>query len=126
MKKEIEDRNDIVLLVDTFYGKVRQDELLSPIFNAVIKNKWPEHLAKMYRFWGSVLLSEKSYRGNPFMPHSILPIEKKHFDRWLKLFHQTLQENFTGRISEEAVWRSGKMAEMFQLNLEYLRTEKNY
>ncbi|HET8839357.1 MAG TPA: group III truncated hemoglobin [Flavobacteriaceae bacterium] len=127
MRKEIENKDDIVLLVDTFYGKVRQDELLSPIFNEVIKNNWPQHLAKMYRFWGSVLLSEKSYRGNPFMPHSVLPIEKNHFDRWLKLFHQTLSENFVGRISEEAIWRSGKMAEMFQMNLEYLRnTEKNY
>ena len=118
MKKEIEERKDVVLLVDTFYGKVREDDLLAPIFNSVIK-EWPVHLEKMYRFWGSVLLSERSYRGNPFMPHSVLPIEKKHFDRWLALFHETLHENFVGRIAEEAKWRSEKMAEMFQLNLKY-------
>ncbi|HET7361851.1 MAG TPA: group III truncated hemoglobin, partial [Salinimicrobium sp.] len=91
------------------------------IFNTVIKDKWPEHLDKMYRFWETILLYEKSYRGNPFMPHSELPVEKEHFDRWLKLFHETLNENFTGKIAEEAKWRSNKMAEMFQMKLEYFK-----
>lgn len=121
MKKEIENRVDIVFLVDDFYGKVHKDELLSPIFNSAISDKWPEHLDKMYRFWSSVLLYEKSYRGNPFMPHSVLPIEKEHFDRWLKLFAETLEDHFTGKVAEEAKWRSEKMAEMFQFKLEYYK-----
>lgn len=119
--KIIKDRKDIELLVNSFYGKVREDELIGPIFNKVIKDHWPEHLGKMYRFWETVLLYERSYRGNPFMPHSVLPIEKKHFDRWLQLFHQTLEENFSGKRAEEAKWRSNKMAEMFQMKLEYYK-----
>lgn len=126
MKKEIENRADVMTLVDNFYGKVRQDELLSPIFNEAIKDNWPEHLEKMYRFWGSVLLNEKSYRGNPFMPHSVLPITKNHFERWLHLFQGTLDEYFIGKTAEEARWRSGKMAEMFQMNLDYLRQNEKY
>lgn len=119
MKKEIETQQDIQFLVDSFYEKVREDELIGPIFNGVIQNRWPQHLETMYRFWGTVLLYEKNYHGNPFMPHSKLPIEKKHFDRWLKLFQETLDEHFTGKIAEEAKWRSNKMAEMFQFKLEY-------
>lgn len=121
MKKTIETSADIQLLVDSFYGKVREDELIGPIFNSVIENRWPEHLQTMYRFWGTVLLYEKSYRGHPFLPHSKLPIEKKHFDRWLELFRETLDEFFTGKVAEEAKWRSEKMAEMFQFKLEYYR-----
>ena len=58
MKKEIENLEDIKLLVDGFYYSVRKDELLSPIFNEIIGDKWPEHLEKMYRFWQSILLEE--------------------------------------------------------------------
>lgn len=119
-KKKINTREDIIQLVDSFYGKVQDDELLGPIFNSVI-DEWPVHLEKMYRFWGTVLLYERSYRGSPFMPHSVLPIEKKHFDQWLNLFHQTLDEEFTGKIAEEAKWRSVKMAEMFQIKLGAIR-----
>ena len=51
MKKEIENLEDIKLLVNGFYDSVRKDELLSPIFNKIIVDKWPEHLEKMCRFW---------------------------------------------------------------------------
>ncbi|HET8810794.1 MAG TPA: group III truncated hemoglobin [Flavobacteriaceae bacterium] len=118
-KKDIETRKDIQLLVDTFYAKAREDELIGPIFNGVIKDKWPEHLEKLYRFWETVLLYKRSYRGSPFMPHSKLPIKKEHFDQWLKLFQETLDEHFTGKIADDAKWRSEKMAEMFQFKLEY-------
>ena len=121
MKNDIQNREDIQLLVDTFYGKVREDEMIGPIFDRVVQNRWPEHLEKMYQFWETVLLHVRSYRGNPFMPHSKLPIEKKHFERWLQLFRQTLNEEFNGKIAEEAKWRSEKMAEMFQFKLEYYR-----
>ncbi len=38
MQKEILDLDDIKLLVDSFYAKVQQDELLAAVFNKVIKN----------------------------------------------------------------------------------------
>ena len=102
MKKEIQNKKEIQLLVDSFYEKVRQDPTLAPVFDRVIQNRWPVHLEKMYKFWGTILLDDKSYRGNPFMPHSELPIEEMHFDIWLKLFHQTLDEHFEGQVAEEA------------------------
>src|SRR5690606_22213868 len=105
--------DDIRLLVDTFYGKVRTDELLKDIFDGVIQDRWPEHLEKMYRFWQTILLEERTYSGSPFPPHAHLPVTKEHFDRWLQLFYSTLDELFTGEVATEARWRAQKMADMF-------------
>ncbi len=119
--KSIIQLKDIKLLVDRFYGKVREDRLLSPIFDAYLGNSWAEHLEKMYTFWQTVLLGEHTYYGSPFAPHANLPVDKIHFDRWLTLFHETVDENFSGQKAEEAKWRADKMAEMFQYKIEYYR-----
>lgn len=117
MENKIINIEDIKLLVNTFYGKVRKDELLSEIFNNVIQNRWPEHLEKMYKFWQTILLDEHTYYGSPFLPHANLPVSEKHFNRWLKLFFTTVDELFEGEKAEEAKWRANKMAEMFQLKI---------
>ena len=121
MKHDIRDVKDIQLLVDSFYEKVRQDGLLGNIFNEVIGDRWPEHLEKMYRFWQTVLLHEAAYQGSPFQPHMKLPIEGRHFERWLKLFTATIDEHFVGQKAVEAKWRAEKMAEMFQYKLAHYR-----
>ncbi len=121
MQKNIETLEDIKLLVDDFYGKVREDDLLSPIFNSVIQDRWPEHLEKMYRFWQTVLLADHTYYGSPFTPHAQMPVHQDHFERWIELFHGTLDDHFTGEVAEEARWRSTKMAEMFLYKIEYYR-----
>lgn len=120
-KRDITSMEDIQLLVNTFYGKVRVDSLLGGIFNGVIKDQWPEHLEKMYRFWQTVLLSEHTYYGAPFPPHAQLPIDQKHFGTWLKLWRETIDEHFSGGKAEEAKWRGDKMAAMFLSKIEYYR-----
>lgn len=76
MSKEILSLDDVKLLVDSFYAKVQEDELLKDVFNNVIEDRWPEHLEKMYSFWQTVLLGEHTYYGAPFVPHAKLPVEK--------------------------------------------------
>lgn len=125
MKKEILTLEEIKILVDTFYGKVQKDTLLAPIFNEIIKDRWPVHLEKMYTFWQTVLLDDHTYYGSPFAPHAKLPVEKEHFDHWLQLFYETLEENFIGEKAEEAKWRASKMAEMFQYKIEYFRNSSS-
>jgi hemoglobin len=120
-KKDILSLEDVKLLVDTFYGKVREDKLIGPIFDERIQDRWPEHLAKMYTFWQTVLLGEHTYYGSPFPPHAKLPVEKIHFERWLTLFSETLNDLFTGEIAAEAMWRANKMAEMFQFKIHHYR-----
>ena len=119
--KDIKKLEDIKKLVDTFYEKVRRDELLAPIFNERIQEHWPQHLEKMYTFWQTVLLNEKTYYGTPFPPHAQLPVSKSHFERWIELFNITVDELFQGEKSKEAKWRAEKMADMFQSKIEYYK-----
>lgn len=121
-KRDIETREDIHLLVDRFYDRVKQDPLIGPVFIGVIKDNWPAHLEKMYRFWETVLLDKHTYHGSPFSPHAQMPLKKVHFERWLKIFYTTLNENFSGAKTEEARWRAEKMADMFLYKIEYYRS----
>ena len=121
MKKEIENLEDIKLLVDGFYDSVRKDELLSPIFNEIIGDKWPEHLEKMYRFWQSILLEEYTYSGNPFLAHANLGISEIHFKRWLSLFYETVDSSFEGEIAEKAKLQGKQMSKIFSAKIEFIR-----
>lgn len=116
---DISSINDIKQLVDTFYTKVQKDNLIGEIFNRVIQDNWSTHLEKMYRFWQTILLEQHTYSGSPFTPHAKLPIGKSHFKRWLTLFIETVDELFVGEKADEAKWRANKMAEMFQLKIEF-------
>jgi len=120
-KKDISSIEDIQILVDSFYGKIRLNELLGPIFNGVIQDRWPQHLKKMYSFWQTVLLDERTYDGRPFPPHANLPVEQLHFDTWLKLWHETVNEYFDGPLADEAKWRGDKMAVLFLSKINYYK-----
>ncbi|WP_341227418.1 group III truncated hemoglobin [uncultured Arcticibacterium sp.] len=125
-KREISNIEDIKILVDGFYQKVREDSTLGPIFNERIKDRWPEHLDKMYRFWQTVLLEEHTYHGSPFVPHAQLPVDKSHFDQWLKLFYETVDELYTGKKAVKAKKQGQRMAEMFHSKIEYFRNNPQY
>lgn len=113
--------DEIKIMVDTFYTEVRKDALIGPVFNEKIGDRWPAHLSKMYTFWETILLGNHTYFGSPFPPHAQLPVEKKHFNRWLMLFERTVDSLFRGAKADEAKWRAGKMAEMFQYKIDHLR-----
>ncbi len=121
MKNDILTLQDVQILVDGFYEKVRQDEILKDIFNNKIQDRWPEHLEKMYRFWQTVLLEEHTYYGSPFLPHSKLPVEAEHFERWLKLFFETVDTLFEGEKAERAKWQGQRMAELFHSKIQYYK-----
>lgn len=118
--QDISTFEDIRLFVDEFYAKIRQDDLLASIFQSKIGESWELHLQKMYAFWNAALFGEKGYVGNPFQKHATLPIQGEHFDRWLALFHETIDTRFTGPLAEDAKWRAGVMAHNFQNRLAVL------
>ncbi|WDF69698.1 group III truncated hemoglobin [Sphingobacterium oryzagri] len=120
-KKDIQTLDDIKLLVNTFYGKVQQDELIGPIFQEKIQDRWPAHLEKMYTFWQTMLLDQHTYTGRPFPPHAQLAITATHFERWLTIFHDTIADLFEGPLAVEAAARGSKMAALFQIKLDHIR-----
>lgn len=110
MKKDIENIEDIKLFVNEFYKKVRRDPELAPIFNEHIPGDWEPHLQTMYKFWNAALFGVREYVGNPLMKHTKLAVHARHFEQWLELFSQTLNEHFEGKITEEAKKRAIIMA----------------
>jgi hemoglobin len=85
---------EIATLVDKFYAKVREDQEIGPVFNHAVQN-WDAHLALLKDFWSTVLLTTGRYKGNPLLAHFRLPIEARHFARWLNLFTESANEVMT-------------------------------
>lgn len=104
--------DDIKLMVDAFYEKVKQDPVLGPIFSEKISD-WGPHLETMYRFWNAALFNVREYTGNPFQKHKNLPLEQLHFERWIGLFYETIDERFEGEVSDEAKRKGMIMAHTF-------------
>jgi len=125
MKKDIETREDIIRLVDTFYGRVKENELLGAVFNPRLEGRWPEHMEKMYDFWHTILLYEHRYSGHPFAPHATMPLQQEHFDTWVELFTRTVEELYNGAVADEAIARAKLMGKIFQSKMHYIHTFKD-
>jgi hemoglobin len=117
MKPDILTKEDIHQLVDTFYNKINNDELLSPIFNEVAGIDWAHHLPKMYQFWGTQIIGTMYYQGQPFPPHMKLNLSAHHFNRWLQLFIETVNDLFQGVNAEMALYKANNIATIFQYKL---------
>ena len=115
--------SQIVDLVDAFYAKVRRHEVLGPVFaRAIADEAWPVHLAKMYDFWSSVMLTSGRYKGNPLAVHTkVEGLEPSMFASWLALFHATAEERCPPEIAAVFRLKSERIAESLKLGLYYLR-----
>lgn len=120
--KDIENIDDIRVFVDAFYGKVKEDPLLAPVFDSKIAAEaWPAHLQRMYAFWNAILFAERGFDGNPMRKHLSLPIDASHFSRWLTLFGQTIDALFAGEKAEEAKTRAASIAQIMNFKINSLR-----
>jgi hemoglobin len=117
----------IVRLVDAFYGKVRGDPVLGPIFDEAVGAKgWPVHLAKMYAFWSSVMLTTGHYKGNPMAAHmAVQGIEEPMFERWLALFGETVGELFAEGPAAVFRLKARRIAESLKLGLFFRPAEQH-
>jgi len=103
-------------LVRTFYGKIRKDALLGPVFEARIAD-WEPHLKRMCAFWSSVALMTGRYHGTPMAKHLPLPVDGGHFDRWLALFEETAREICPGEAEAHFVERARRIAQSLELGI---------
>lgn len=110
------DEKMIRKLVHGFYQKVRQDPLLGPVFAARIVN-WDPHLERMCAFWSSVALMTGRYHGQPMQKHLPLPVDARHFDRWLALFMQTANELCPPAAASHFIEKAGRIAESLEAGL---------
>ncbi|WP_395665229.1 group III truncated hemoglobin [Methylocella sp.] len=103
----------ITALVEDFYGKARQDDLLGPVFAAAVAD-WDGHLKTVADFWSHALLKTQRYTGFPFPVHTQLPtLKPEHFPRWLALFEESAAEILPGDYAGQAIARARHMARSF-------------
>lgn len=103
-------------VVRAFYGRVAADAALGPIFAARIGD-WEAHILRMGDFWSSVALMSGRYHGQPLAAHLDLPVEARHFDRWLELFAATVQELCRPEAAAFFLERARRIAASFQLGI---------
>ena len=115
-KPDIEGDIEIRLMVDTFYDKIRTDEKLGPIFQERVDD-WSLHMPKMYAFWNTILFGGKDYRGNPMGKHLDLPVDSEHFQQWIRVFGETVDELFEGEKAEQAKAAAKSIAHTFQIRM---------
>lgn len=121
-KSDIKTREDIHLLVSSFYTKVRKDDVLGPFFNDTIKD-WDTHFEHLTTFWESSLFLKAKFTGNPLEAHVKVDadnnnsITELHFGLWLNLWFQTIDELFKGDYAENAKRRARKMGTFLYLKI---------
>ncbi len=121
MKKDIENKEDIKLLVNCFYDKVKADPLIGFIFTDIVKVHWERHLPVMYDFWENTLFYTGGYIGNPMEMHQrlnqLIPLTAEHFRQWTRLFTSTVDELFIGEKAELAKQRAISISTVMQIKI---------
>lgn len=105
--KDIENRQDIDLLMQRFYSKALNDDVIGYIFTDVAKLDLEHHLPVIGDSWETIVFQTGVYAKhgrNPLQVHGELnlktPLELEHFKRWLKLFDATVDESFAGERAD--------------------------
>ena len=118
---DISSRKDIELLMEKFYDKVKKDDTIGPVFNDIAKVNWAHHIPIICDFWETLLLGAASYRKNVMEVHFDLnrkiPLEEDHFQVWLKLFSETVDEHFAGDKAELAKKKAKSIAALMQFKI---------
>ncbi len=129
MKKDVENRSDVALIVRNFYAKVRVDDSLGPIFNQVIDH-WEEHLEHLTDFWEMSIFGGRKYVGNPLLAHQSADdkvgnvISPYHFGTWLNLWFETIDESFEGENASIMKRRARKMQTPIMISIFENRQKK--
>jgi hemoglobin len=115
--------DEIKNLVLTFYGRVREDDLIGPVFNENVAN-WDEHLSTLCDFWSSVVLRTRRFAGRPMRTHLMLPmLQGQHFDRWLDLFEGTARDVLAPGVAPVFIQRARQIADSFEFGIATQRGE---
>src|SRR5215210_1838554 len=121
MKKKIKRFEDVQLLVRSFYNKVLKDEMLSRFFFYVKNHHCDKHLEVLDGFWNNVLFYAGGYYGNPLEVHKTMHhftnLKNEDFDRWLKLFNETVDELFEGEKAELAKQRAFSITTIMRIKI---------
>lgn len=92
--------DEIDRVVTRFYERVRGHSMLGPVF-AVHVEDWPEHEAKVARFWKNAILRKPGYDGSPMQVHRAAGnVRPGMFSTWLAEFDKVLRAELSPAQAE--------------------------
>jgi hemoglobin len=119
--RDIETRDDCERLVRAFYGRALHDPVIGFIFTDVAKLDLEAHIPVLTSFWETLLLGAQSYDRGAFHRHADLhrqvELRPGHFQRWLSLWYETVDELYAGPRAEAAQAHAYRLANAFQMRL---------
>lgn len=121
IKQDISSRNDIELFLKKFYEKVKKDDTIGIIFTEIIPMNWDHHIPLITDFWETILFDNPVYKNNAMGVHyalnRIFPLKKEHFDSWLMIFNDTLDEMYEGEKVLLAKKRAKSIALLMEIKM---------
>ena len=119
--RDIQTKEDLTFLMETFYSKMLIDEEIGYIFTDVAQLNLEAHLPSLTNFWENMLLQPNGYKKNVMDIHlklnALEKLQPQHFDRWLSLLNETVRENFEGEKAEMMLSRANAIASVMQLKM---------
>ncbi len=125
MKTDIRNKEDIYLLVKSFYAKLLKDDLLHHFFEKFSNQELlEEHLQTLVVFWDNILFYTGGYRKNAMEPHLKLqqskPFSSEHFKHWLSTFNSAVDELFDGENAHAIKTRAQSIAIVMEIKVKRL------
>ncbi len=119
--KDIENREDLVLVIENFYKKALKDAQIGHFFTQVIPLDLEVHLPVIVDFWEYNLFHKGNYNNNLLAIHQHINNQYRmtynHIDTWVKLLHETVDHFFKGSQSERLKTNALSIATVMKLKI---------
>lgn len=119
--KDIQSREDILLIMRKFYNKLLADDSINYFFTKTtsVSTHLETHFEILATFWEQALFLKGGYKNNMFQKHKEVheksTFEKHHFDTWLNHLYTTIDDNFKGENAEQMKTQALSMATVMQI-----------
>ena len=105
--RDLDTHDEIAEFVTRFYREIAQDERFHHWFETIAHVDWHAHTAALTEFWVGLLLGEPHDPADDVIEahrwlHDADPFDGALFERWLEIFDTTLDEGWTGPMTEAA------------------------
>lgn len=124
-KLDLDNKETIKVFVEDFYEKVLEDDILAHIFIDIAKINIEEHFLKIRSYWEKMLLKDPAYKNHMMNIHrdvyAKFPFSTTEFERWVKLFVETVEADYQGPMADRAV----KLANTIAFNMDTVLNKRN-
>ena len=123
MKRDVENREDIEVVLQDFYKQATQDPLIGHFFTEVMPLDIQQHIPVIAGFWEAILFGSRTYSKNVMEVHQhihqLSVIKKEHLDHWVDLFTATVDRLYEGEKATLMKQRGRSIATLMDIKLNH-------